>query len=198
MFDTNQPIHVKVRTADGIKTLRVRFPTDEEWIERQRKRKLLIKHLGRGVTETIVSGGEDADAELLAKIRDGDGPEVDAFEASRIIEQLAQAEVDDAAIEGDSVRVDLRVLGGMSTHVLRMPTARDMIEYRRRFARVIDLPYGKQELRINLEIAGELYRKLAVSTEGYASAVPIVHQAIAVKAAIDELEALLAGDGGPN
>lgn len=198
MFDVTQPIQIRVRTSDGIKSLRVRFPADEEWIERQRRRKVLIRHVGRGVTETIVSVGEDADAELLAKIREDDGQEVDPYEASRVIEQLAQADVDDAAVEGDSVRVVLRVLGGMATHVLRMPTARDMIEYRRRFARVLDLPYGKQELRVNLEVAGELYRKLAVSTEGYVGAVPIVHQAVALKAAIDELEALLAVGGDPN
>lgn len=198
MFDASQPIQVKVRTADGIKTLRVRFPTDEEWVERQRRRKLVIKHLGRGVTETVVSGGEEADAELLARIREGEGPEVDPYEASRIIEQLAQADVDEVAHEGDTFRVVLRVLGGTTAHLLRMPSAKDVIEYRRRFARVLDLPYGKQELRVNLEAAGELYRKLAVSTEGYAGTVPIVHQAVAVKAAIDELEALLAGDGDPN
>lgn len=197
MFDSTQPIQVKVRTAEGIKAIRVRFPTDEEWIERQRRRKLVIKHLGRGITETIVSG-EEADAELLAKIRQGDGSEVDPYEASRIIEQLAQADVDEVAREGDAFRVVLRVPGGTTAHLLRMPSAKDVIEYRRRFARVLDLPYGKQELRVNLEAAGELYGKLAVSAEGYAGAVPIVHQAVAVKAAIDELEALLAGDGDPN
>jgi hypothetical protein len=34
-----------------------------------------------------------------------------------------------------------------------------------------------------------LYRKLCQSTEGYAGTVPIIHQAVAVKAAIDALEA---------
>jgi len=198
MFDSSQTIQVKVRTADGIKAIRVRFPTDEEWIERQRGRKLIIKHLGRGVTETVVAGGEEADAELLARIRDGEGPEVDHFEASRIIEQLAQADVDEVVREGDAFRVVLRVLGGTVAHLLRMPSAKDVIEYRRRFARVLDLPYGKQELRVNLEAAGELYQKLLLSADGYTGAIPIVHQAVAVKAAIDELDALLAGDGDPN
>jgi hypothetical protein len=198
MFDASQPIQVKVRTADGIKAIRVRFPTDEEWIERQRRRKVLIKHLGRGVTETAVSGGEEADAELLAKIRDGDGPEVDPYEASRIIEQLAQADVDEVVREGDAFRVILRVPGGTVAHLLRMPSAKDVIEYRRRFARVLDLPYGKQELRVNLEAAGELHQKLLISADGYAAQIPIVHQAVAVKTAIDELDTLLTGDGDPN
>lgn len=198
MFDTNQPIQVKVRTAEGIKTIRVRYPTDEEWMERQRRRRPIIKHLGRGVTETIVTGGEEADAQLLAKIRDGDEPEVDPYEASRIIEQLAQAEVDSVSAEGDSFRVVLRVPGGTTAHLLKMPSAKDVLDYRRSFARIVDLPHSKQELRVNLAAAGELYRKVAVYSEGYAGDVPIVHQAVAVKAAIDELDALLAGDDDPN
>ena len=99
MFDASNPITVNLRTPDGLKAIRLRFPTDEEWIERQKRRKVLIKQLGRGVSETIVSGGEDADAALLAKIREVEGPDVDAFEASRVIEQLSQADVDDVVQE---------------------------------------------------------------------------------------------------
>jgi len=45
-----------------VKTVRVRFPSDEEWIERQRRRKAIIKQLGRGMSETTVANGEDVDA----------------------------------------------------------------------------------------------------------------------------------------
>ena len=83
----------------------------------------------------------------------------------------------------------MRVPGGLTAHLLRMPSAKDVIEYRRGFARVLDLPFNKQELTINLAAAGSLYQKLTQSTEGYAGAVPIIHQAVAVKAAIDALEA---------
>jgi hypothetical protein len=54
---------------------------------------------------------------------------------------------------------------------------------------MLDLPFNKQELTINLAAAGALHGRLAQSTEGYAGAVPIIHQAVAVKAAIDALEA---------
>ena len=100
------------------------------------------------------------DAALLAKIRAGEGPEVDPFEASRIIEQLSQAEVDDVVPEGDAFRVTLRVLGGLTAHLLQMPSAKDVFEYRRGFARVLDLPFNRQELTINLGAAGALYKKL--------------------------------------
>ena len=198
MFDASKPITVNFRTPDGLKAIRLRFPTDEEWIERQKRRKVLIKQLGRGVSETIVSGGEDADAALLAKIREEDGPEVDAFEASRVIEQLSQADVDDVVQEGDRFHVTLRVLGGTVTHEIRMPSAKDVFDYRRSFARVLDLPYNRQELTINLGAAAALYKKLAESTEGYAGAVPVIHQAVAVKAAIDALDATFQETTDPN
>jgi len=44
---------------------------------------------------------------------------------------------------GDGFRVTMRVLGGTASHVLRMPSAKDVFEYRRGFARVLDLPYNR-------------------------------------------------------
>jgi hypothetical protein len=200
VFDAARPIALQLRTSAGVKTIRVRFPSDEEWTERQRRRKVIIKQLGRGVSETIIANGEDADGALLAKIRvpEEDAPEVDAFEASRIIEQLSQAEVDDVVQAGDAFRVTLRVLGGTVTHVLKMASAKDVTEYRRGFARVLDLPYNRQELTINLAAAGALYKKLITTAEGYAGDAPVMHQAVAVKAAIDALDAGFQEPGDPN
>jgi hypothetical protein len=189
MFDATQPITIHLRTPEGVKTVRVRFPTDEEWIERQRRRKIIIKQLGRGVSETIISGGEEADAALLAKIRQGEEPELDAYEAGRVLEQLGLAEVEDVAPCAEGYYVTLRVIGGTVGHILKPPSAKDLFDYRRSFARVLDVPYNRQELTINLAAAGALYQKLVVATVGYAGAVPIIHQAVAVKAAIDALEA---------
>ena len=189
VFDVSRQVEIKLQAAEGTKTITVRFPTDEEWVERQRRRKIIIKQLGRGISETVIPSSEDADAELLAKLRVGDGPDVDAFEASRILEQLGQADVDDVVPEAGAFRVLVRVPGGITAHVLRMPSAKDVIEYRRAFARILDLPFNKQELTVNLGAAGTLYQKLCQETEGYAGSVPVVHQAVAVKAAIDALEA---------
>lgn len=140
---------------------------------------MIIKLLGRGVSETTVANAEDGDAALLAKIRVGDGPEVDPYEASQIIERLSQADVDDVSSEGGGFRVVLRVPGGTTGHVLRMPNAKDVIEYRRGFARILDLPYNRQELTVNLAAAGSLYQKVSRGTEGYAGAVAIIHQGVA-------------------
>jgi len=193
-FDATRPVAVNLRTPGGLKTVRVRFPSDEEWIERQRRRKVSIKQLGRGASETIIPGSEDLDAALVAKIRLEETPEVDPFEAMKIIEHLGLAEVDDVVPEGDSFRVTLRVLGATTTHLLKMPSAKDVFEYRRGFARVLDLPHGRQELTINIAPAAVLYKKLVTTTEGYVGEVPIIHQAVAVKAAIDAMDTAFAED----
>lgn len=198
VFDAARPVAINLRTPEGVKTVRLRFPSDSEWTERQRRRKVIIKQLGRGVSETTVANAEDGDAALLAKIRDGDEPAVDPFEASRIIDQLSQAEVDDVVQTGDTFRVSTRVLGGVTSHILKMPSAKDVFEYRRSFARILDLPFNRQELTINLAAAGAHYKRLSQGVEGYAGEVPVIHQAVAVKAAIDALEAGLQEDRDPN
>src|SRR3990172_10085874 len=124
VFDASRQVEIKLQSAEGSKTVTVRFPTDDEWVERQRRRKIIIKQLGRGISETVIPSSEDADAELLAKLRVGDGPDVDAFEASRILEQLSQADVDDVQPESGAFRVLVRVPGGLTAHVLRMPSAK--------------------------------------------------------------------------
>jgi len=198
VFDASRPIAINLRTPAGVKTVRVRFPSDEEWIERQRRRKAIIKQLGRGMSETTVANGEDVDAAMVAKIRSEETPEIDPFEAMKVIEQLAQADVDDVVPEGDSFRITLRVLGATTIHLLKMPSQKDVVDHRRAFARVLDLPYGRQELRINIAPVAALYKKLVVSCEGYVGEVPIVHQAVAVKAAIDALDAEFAEDRDAN
>ncbi len=188
VFDATRPVAIQLRGPDGLKTVRVRFPSDDEWAERQRRRKVIVKQLGRQISETTIPNGEDIDAALLAKVRTEETPEVDAFEAQKVIEQLATCDVDDVVLVGDAFRVVLRVLGGVVTHLLKMPSAKDVITYRRGFARLLDLPYGRQELTVNVRPAGDLYKKLIEATEGYAGEVPIIHQAVAVKAAIDALD----------
>jgi len=197
-FDATRPVAIQLRGPDGLKTVRVRFPSDDECAERQRRRKVIVKNLGRGISETTIPNGEDIDAALLAKIRTEEEPEVDAFEAQKVIEQLVACDVDDVVLEGDAFRVTLRVLGGTVTHLLRMPSAKDVSQYRRGFARLLDLPFSRQELTINVRAAGDLWKKLLDSTEGYVGDVPVVHQAVAVKAAIDALDASFQEDREAN
>ncbi len=198
VFDAARPVAIQLRGPEGVKTIRVRFPSDDEWADRQRRRKIIIKSLGRQRSETAVANGEDVDAALLAKIRTEEQPEVDAFEAQKVIDQLSTCEVDDVVLAGDTFRVTTRVLGGTTSHLLKVPSAKDVNTYRRGFARLVDMPYNRQELTINVRVAGDLYKKLVESSEGYAGEVPIIHQAVAIKAAIDALDASFQEDEDAN
>jgi hypothetical protein len=89
-------------------------------------------------------------------------------------------------------------LGATTAHVLNIPSAKDTFEYRRGFARAIDLPFGRQELTVNIAPVAATYKKLLVATEGYAGNVPIIHQAVAVRAAIEALDMAFAEDRDAN
>ena len=189
VFDAGRPIRIRLNAGADKKEIALRFPTDEEWVEWRRKRKVIIKQLGRGKSETMVPASEDVDADLVEKLRNaGDGPQVDVYEAAMLVDQLSKAEVDDVLEFPGGLHVELRVPGGITRHDIQMLSAKDLLQYRKAFARVLDLPYNKQELTINLPAAGELYQKLNGKSDDYAGAPPIIHQAAVIKAAVDAIE----------
>lgn len=53
MFDASRPIAINLRTPSGLKTVRVRFPSVDERIGRQRRRKVMVKQLGRGISDAL-------------------------------------------------------------------------------------------------------------------------------------------------
>src|SRR5215831_14558732 len=111
VFDVARPVAIQLLGPGGLKTVRVRFPSDDEWAERQRRRKVIIKNLGRGVSETTVENGGEIDAALLAKIRTEEELELDAYESQKVIDQLGTCDVDDAVHAGDSFKVTPRGSG---------------------------------------------------------------------------------------
>ena len=70
VFDASRPIVINLRTPGGVKTVRVRFPSDDEWIARQRRRKVLVKQLRHGISETTVGNSEDVDAACVALVQE--------------------------------------------------------------------------------------------------------------------------------
>lgn len=196
VFDSERIIALKLRTADGDKTVRVRFPSDAEWIKRQKLRKIIVKQLGRGKSQTTVTPCEDSDLKLVAAIRveDTEGPEIDKFEASFCVEQLATAKVEDVVDEPGGFAVTLRTVGGVTVHHLKMPSEQDKADYRSNFAKPLDLPFDRQEITVNIGAASDVYKRLCISTEGYKGSVPIIHQSAALQAAINAQEAPFAED----
>lgn len=186
-------------TEDGDKKLTLRFPTDEEWAEQQRKTRVIVKHLGRGKKETSTPGSEEVAALLLDQIQPGEKVAVDSYTAERIITAVGQVNVDGAVREGNLLAVTLRVPGGITKHTVRIPSAKELKAYNTAYCHAIDLPYSCQELRINIMAAGELYDAIKQSIEGYAcDIVPVIHKVAVVRAVTDAVEIVIEDDADPN
>jgi hypothetical protein len=197
MFDTKREIEVSVLHPSGKKVCRVRWPSDEEWIEHSARRRVVVSQLSREESVTDIVDGERAAAELLSKIRlDKDGPELDEYEAAYVIDRLSRAQVEDCTRADGGVAVALKAPGAVTRHVLRVPSLAEVVGYRRSFSRIVENRRGKQLLKINLRAAGEFYDKLVQSKDGYTSEVPVIHKAAVVTELLVYLESEQEGDAG--
>jgi len=188
LFDVSAEFRIRI-LSEGEKWCTVRFPTDEEWCERQRRQRTIRQSIGRQKAKYAVVGIEESSLELFRQIRlDDDGPEFNAAEATKVISRLERCEVTDVVREGDKVRIEMAVPGARVSHVLKLPNQADVLAYSRASLTATEGRHGRSELRLSLEPGGELYDKIVVKTEGYAGAVPIVHK----DAAVAELLAVLA------
>jgi hypothetical protein len=187
MFDAARPITLKLQTPDGPKAVTVRFPTDEEWTERQRARKIVTKSLGRGMSKSDVPGHEEVDEAFVRKVKT-DGPEIDCYEAMTIVGVLSRCDVTDVEREDGGYRVRMTVPGGEVSVLLRIPTAREIYAFRREYVSAVELPHGKSSTSVNLEAAARLFDSLAGESTGYAGPVPIIHKEAALVAMIAEFE----------
>lgn len=189
VFDAARLIDVRILSAEADKTLTVQFPSDDQIQRRQRARKMVIKDLGRGVTDTDITPNEDVDLQIVNEIR-REGPEVDGAEAAYVLDLVTDVEVVDVEREGPTFRVHVKVPGTVTEHVVRIPSQREIMEQRRNGTKILNLPFGRKEIKINLQASANLYDKLCSEREGYkeGSAVPMGHKVAAVNAAITALE----------
>jgi len=194
LFDASKPVVVPILSG-GEKRCEVRFPTDEEWCAWARAQRTIRHFLGRGKSQS-----EDVDlprinAELFRKIRiDKDGAEFDDAEAGMVIGRVERSQVTEIQREGVNYRIDMKVPGARVSHVLRMPTAREMQDHERASTSVV-AARRSVETRAFLEPSGALYDKLHTSHEGYAGEVPIVHKSAAVSEVVAQLA--IEGDDDP-
>jgi len=194
LFDASKPIVVPILSG-GEKRCEVRFPMDEEWCAWARAQRTIRHFLGRGKSQSEDVDLPKINADLFKKIRiDKDGPEFDDAEAGMAIARVERSQVTDILREGVNYRIEMKVPGARVTHVLRMPTAKEMQDHERASTTVV-AARRSVETRAFLEPSGALYDKLHLSHEGYAGAVPIVHKSAAVSEVIAQLA--IEGDDDP-
>lgn len=192
-FDTKQEIAVKVQAPEGIKTVLVSMPTDSQWADWRRKKKIHQTDLGRRNYTIDPSKADAVDLQLFQAIRrtaeDVAPCDIDVYEAAYILGKLSECDIPERPErDGSHFTLKLKVMGRILTeHRLRVPTMKEMMEYERQRSSVVFGAYNTQEIRINLRAAGKLYDDVHQSHEGYVNDVPIIHKAEVVNALLQEI-----------
>lgn len=178
-------IELRLPRPTGDLTISLRFPTDQEWIKRQQSRRVIQKTLGRGASETDVLGAEDADAALLSAITTDTN--LQPGEASLIVNLLSMVFVSNVERDGTGYEVTIQTCGDIERkYVLKVPSAKQVMDYTRKRSRAIDLPWGQTEFRINIEAAAALFDELCEL-----KTTSIIYKDAAIRAVVGEMERMM-------
>jgi len=188
MFDTQSEIHITARIASGKTELAMRFPSDNEWSERARLRKIVIKRGGRGMSESRSEPNSDYDLKIYEAAKLNGAPALTPAEATRILDLLGTCEILGVELGSDDATVTLRVLGGEVHHTLNQPTAEQVLDFRKKAAKSREMPYNMAEVRILLEPGAKLWDACHGASEDYPNGVPALHKDAAARAVIDALD----------
>lgn len=203
MFDASKPLKVSIFSG-GIKTFTVAYPSDADWREFFHGQTVVTARSSDGPgVESRAVGVEEAALKVIRRVvrKEEGGPELDAYDAAEIIRKLDHVAVQSSTVEGSAVRIVIGALRGKDgprigglAHTLRLPSQRQIVEYRRGALRVVERQKGT-ETRQPIEPGEKLYDELVMANEGYVGAVPANHKAsvaeeviAAVNRLIDESE----------
>lgn len=202
MLKTNETITFTIRRGTKPPVdVTLRWPTDEEWIRRNRATVSRVRLLADGSQESEPADADaqaDADAALFRAICKAPDPaSLHEDYALVSVQVLDTGAIQSCSRSGDHFEVTFAALGvwGVPTvrtlHVLREPTKRQQMSYggvrgRNR------IRGGVIETRADMAIAGTIYDALVITTDGIEGPVPIHHKfAIlgAIMAAVEAEEA---------
>ncbi|HXP88829.1 MAG TPA: hypothetical protein VN841_29175 [Bryobacteraceae bacterium] len=170
----------------------LRLPKSDEIAAHMDAQKTIRRMIGRRQSQTETLPNAKADLDLFAQLRLS-GDDFDEFEARNAIQKLTSSEVVDCERSSDGYTVTLKTPFGESVHVLGIPTARQLADYKRTVVKSRELPHNQEELRYRTQSTMDLYDAAVQSSSGYADGteVPAHHKfAIAIELvhAIEELD----------
>jgi len=187
MFDTSSELAIQARSGKTKVEIAMRWPTDEEWAERHRNRKIVIRNLGRGMSETDVDSTE-ADLKLYQAARLNGSPDLTAAEASMVVKVIERADVSDVVIDGEEATVTLQVLGGTVTHRLQLPTPDQVLKMQRAASRLVSSSQrNASQMRAYLDPTAALWDQCQGRSEDYKGAVPSLHKDAAIRAVVEQI-----------
>jgi len=188
-FDAKSEFAFRLRTDAGPQNVVVRFPADAEAIEYSRRVKRIQNSLGRGGSSFDIDT-KDAAMWLYGAIRvSGESPDLNEFEAAKVATLVIDTTVRGVTLTDPHASVELEACGIGVSHLMRIPSERQVYEWRAAALRVISKPYGRQEMRVLLEPSGHLYDELRVEVTGYENdIVPINHKDDVIRALVTYIE----------
>lgn len=202
MFNATKPFQVSHLSPEGaIKPVEMQYPSDEDWCEREARRRTIIAFDAEtGDPETTREEPDEEESALVAKLCP-ELPKADAFEAGRLLDELAFVEVGDEEkiVEGNRLVVPLRVYQADTVHIFRMPTAKEQEKFNR--VRLDQQKIGKRKIAsvVNHREVAKLYDLMIQETRGYddQTPIPIIHKSTAVFGAFAALELVLKSGRNP-
>ena len=170
------------------RTVIVAWPTDQQWIRRQRSRVISIRSLGRGMTETKVEPDEDVSLSIYNQIRQPSSPDLEPADADFILDHLSSCDV--VGVDRDQglflVHMDFPGADAPAVHSLRCPTMGQIRKYENSKVSSRQGRFGLTKLQLLIEPAEDLYNELT-STPALRSS-PIIHKSAAIEAVIEEIK----------
>jgi hypothetical protein len=188
MLDTGKTIEMHGPFRLGDQRLTVRWPSDQEWFNRARRKRLIKRSLGRGQSETQMPEPGEPDLGLYEAITTNGSPQLTAAEANGVLDALSLCNVIGVTIEDQGGVVQMVTAFGNVVHKLNIPTADQIIKWRRSAYRVLDLPHGQQQFIVNPEPGAQLWDSCQGSSQDYAGATPGIHKDTAMQALITFIE----------
>ena len=194
-------VPIRLQACGGKSTnVAIRWPTDNEWAEHARKRKVIMRMLGRGNSQTDVDGAQ-ADFNLAMAIKLDGVPDLTLGEAKTVIDLISKCDIHQVHMGDVEAEIELRVLTGHVKHVLKIPNMDQVIKFEKVNQSAILRANGIQDVRFNVAAVADLWDECGGrGTEGYKDGlVPNIHKDGAFRGVIRAVqEEVSAGYDEPN
>lgn len=186
----NLKVEITIVLPTGPAKCAVNYPSDQQWIERRRRRGIRNVSAGRKLSRIDVEPCDEFDLELLRAIAaDGVPDGVDSAAAARVMDHLdsADADVDEVVSAGVSLKLS-SAFGYEATQLLTYPSARAMLDFERGAYQTM-VGKGFTITRVNLAAGATLFEAC-----GGAHEIPIPFKFAAAQAMVNHVSGLAAGD----
>lgn len=187
---TFEKLELSIMRDSGPFKLTMRWPTDEEWAKRHKSRRLIQRDMGRGMSESEPIDNKEFDKTLVREISGDDT--VTPAEATTVLNRLASSNITGLERTEEGFLVRIRTVGNLEMEIkTKCPSTELSAEYKRKLVRIINLQFGQQEFRTNLQCAADLFESIHIPNgEGR---VAIIHKADIAAAVVTESDRILEG-----